>query len=55
MIKVDKRTGRVAENNPESLVAGDAAIIEMVPIKPMSVETFATYPILGRFVVIDKN
>ena len=27
----------------------------MVPTKPMSVEVFASYPVLGRFAVIDGN
>ena len=30
-------------------------MIEMVPTKPMSVDTFSAYTILGRFAVRDMN
>ncbi len=36
-------------------IAGDAAIIDLVPTKPMCVESFAEYPPLGRFAVRDMR
>ena len=35
--------------------SGDAAIVEMVPSKPMCVESFSDYPPLGRFAVRDMR
>ena len=35
---------------PKTIKNGDAAIVEMAPSKPMSVEAFSNYPPLGRFV-----
>jgi len=51
--KIDRRTGTVIEQNPKSLKTGDAAKVNMIPSKPMCVESFAEYPPLGRFVVRD--
>jgi elongation factor 1-alpha len=51
--KLDRRTGKELERNPKSIKRGDAAIVLLVPIKPMVVETFMEYPALGRFVVRD--
>lgn len=36
-------------------LAGDAAIVKMVPSKPMCVESFTDYPPLGRFAVRDMR
>ena len=35
--------------------SGDAAIITLVPSKPMCVEAFADFPPLGRFAVRDMR
>lgn len=53
--KVDRRTGAVVEKDPKSIKNGDAAIVKLVPSKPMSVETFTEYPPLGRFAVRDMR
>lgn len=45
--KLDRRTGKKLEDQPQMLVSGDAATVKMVPIKPMCVESFFTYPPLG--------
>lgn len=45
--KLDRRTGKKLEEQPQTLVSGDAATVKMVPIKPMCVESFFTYPPLG--------
>jgi len=53
--KVDKRTGAVMEEEPQCIKSQDAAMVELVPMKPMVVETFATYAPLGRFAVRDMR
>ena len=53
--KVDKRTGAVVEEEPQNIKSQDAALVELVPTKPMVVETFATYAPLGRFAVRDMR
>ena len=53
--KVDKRTGAVTEDEPQNIKSQDAAMVELVPTKPMVVETFATYAPLGRFAVRDMR
>ena len=35
--------------------SGDAAIITLIPSKPMCVEAFSEYPPLGRFAVRDMK
>jgi len=52
---IDKRNGKVTELNPKSIKSGQAAIVEMVPSKPMCVEAFSEYPPLGRFAVRDMR
>lgn len=47
--KIDRRSGKKLEDNPKSLKSGDAAIVEMIPGKPMCVESFSEYPPLGKF------
>ena len=53
--KMDRRTGQVLEEKPESIKTGDAAMVVLVPQKPMCVETFSAYPPLGRFAVRDMR
>jgi elongation factor 1-alpha len=53
--KIDKRTGQVTENEPPFVKNGEAAIVNMIPSKPMCVETYAEYPPLGRFAVRDMR
>jgi elongation factor 1-alpha len=52
---MDRRTGKVAEENPQSIKNGDAAMVLMTPSKPMVVETFKQYAPLGRFAVRDMR
>jgi len=52
---IDKRTGKKKEDDPKSIKTGDAAMVEMVPSKPMCVEAFSEYPPLGRFAVRDMR
>lgn len=53
--KVDRRTGAVLEEEPKAIKAGEAAIIKLVPSKPMCVEQFSSFPPLGRFAVRDMR
>jgi len=61
--KIDRRTGKEMENlnaegepcAPEFIKNNDAAIVELVPSKPMCVESFAEFPPLGRFAVRDMR
>jgi elongation factor 1-alpha len=53
--KMDKRTGKVTEEFPKSIKSQDAAIVKMIPSKPMVVESFADFPPLGRFAVRDMK
>ncbi|XP_065059581.1 elongation factor 1-alpha-like [Rhopilema esculentum] len=53
--KIDRRSGKKLEENPQKVKSGDAAMIKLVPSKPMCVETFSEYPPLGRFAVRDMK
>ncbi|KAF7999980.1 hypothetical protein OXX79_000887 [Metschnikowia pulcherrima] len=53
--KIDRRTGKSLESEPKFVKSGDAAIVKMVPTKPMCVEAFTDYPPLGRFAVRDMR
>ena len=53
--KIDRRTGKSIENAPKFIKSGDAAIVKMIPSKPMCVEAFSDYPPLGRFAVRDMR
>jgi len=53
--KCDRRSGKTLEENPKALKSGDAGIVELIPSKPMCVESFSDYPPLGRFAVRDMR
>merc|ERR1711992_437926 len=53
--KCDRRSGKKLEDNPKFVKSGDAAMVDMIPSKPMCVESFADYPPLGRFAVRDMK
>jgi len=53
--KVDRRTAKVIEETPQSIKSGDAAMVKLVPSKPMCCENFKDYPPLGRFAVRDMK
>ena len=53
--KIDRRTGKVTEEEPKEIKNGDAGMIKMVPTKPLVVENYAEYPPLGRFAVRDMK
>ncbi|ADI32742.1 translation elongation factor EF-1 subunit alpha [Staphylothermus hellenicus] len=53
--KLDPRTGKVVEENPQFLKMGDAAIVRFKPIKPLVVEKYSDFPPLGRFAMRDMG
>jgi len=53
--KIDRRSGKKIEDAPKFVKSGDAAIVKMIPSKPMCVEAFTDYPPLGRFAVRDMR
>merc|ERR1712156_1219040 len=53
--KIDRRSGKKIEDNPSKIKSGDAAIVQMIPSKPMCVEPFQQYAPLGRFAVRDMR
>jgi elongation factor 1-alpha len=53
--KIDRRSGKKIEDAPKFVKSGDAAIVKMIPTKPMCVESFTEYPPLGRFAVRDMR
>jgi len=55
LTKVDRRSGKELEKEPKNIKNGDAAIVKLIPTKPLCVETFTEYPPLGRFAVRDMR
>jgi elongation factor 1-alpha len=53
--KIDRRNGKVLEDNPAFVKNGDSALIVVKPTKPLCCEVFAEYPPLGRFAVRDMK
>merc|ERR1712194_662063 len=53
--KIDRRSGKKMEDNPKFVKSGDAAIVDMIPSKPMCVESFQQYAPRGRFAVRDMR
>merc|ERR1712180_539537 len=53
--KIDRRSGKVLEEEPKMVKTGDAAMVNLIPSKPMCVESFADYQPLGRFAVRDMR
>jgi len=55
MAKLDPKTGAVKEENPAFIKAGDAAIIKVMPTKPMVIEKVKEIPQMGRFAIRDMG
>ncbi|MEM3279461.1 MAG: translation elongation factor EF-1 subunit alpha, partial [Fervidicoccaceae archaeon] len=53
--KLDPRTGKEAEKNPQMIKTGDSAIVKFAPIKQMVIEKFSEFPQLGRFAMRDMG
>jgi len=52
---INKRNGEVLEESPKFVKSGQAAMVEMMPSKPLCVEAFSKYAPLGRFAVRDMR
>ncbi len=53
--KIDPKTGQVVAENPDFIKAGDAALVECEPSKPMVIESFKEIPPMGRFAIRDMG
>lgn len=53
--KMDPKTGKVLETNPPFVKSGDVCLVEMIPMKPLVVESFAEFASLGRFAIRDMK
>jgi len=53
--KMDRRSGKTLEAAPKFIKSGDAAMVKLIPTKPLCVESFQEYPPLGRFAVRDMR
>ena len=53
--KLDPKTGQVKEENPDFIKTGDAAIVRIVPTRPMVIEPSKKIPQLGRFAIRDMG
>jgi len=53
--KIDPRSGQVVEEKPSFLKTGDAALVRMEPLHPISLESYTDFPELGRFAVRDMG
>ncbi|MCD6428033.1 MAG: translation elongation factor EF-1 subunit alpha [Desulfurococcales archaeon] len=53
--KLDPKTGKIAEKNPQFIRPGESAVIKFKPIKPMVVEKYSDFPQLGRFAMRDMG
>ncbi|MEF8800397.1 MAG: translation elongation factor EF-1 subunit alpha [Halolamina sp.] len=53
--KLDPSTGEVAEENPDFIKSGDAAVVTVRPQKPISIEPSGDIPELGSFAIRDMG
>jgi elongation factor 1-alpha len=53
--KIDPRSGQAVEEKPTFLKTGDAALVRMEPLHPISLESYNDFPELGRFAVRDMG
>lgn len=53
--KIDQRTMKPTEENPEKAKKGECIMAEIKPTKPMCVEAYTDFPALGRFAVRDMK
>lgn len=53
--KTDRHSGKKLDDGPKFLKSGDAAIVDVVPGKPMCGKSSSDYPPLGPFAVHDMR
>ncbi|MEM0127180.1 MAG: translation elongation factor EF-1 subunit alpha [Thermoplasmatales archaeon] len=52
---IDPRQGTTKEDHPQHIKTGDAAVVKIVPTKPMVIEKMSDFPPLARFAVRDMG
>jgi elongation factor 1-alpha len=53
--KIDPKTGATIQENPDMLKSGDAAIIKIQPMQPVSLEKQSDFPQLAKFAIRDMG
>ncbi|AWR97191.1 translation elongation factor EF-1 subunit alpha [Acidianus sulfidivorans JP7] len=53
--KLDPKTGKEVEKNPQFIKQGDIAVVKFKPIKPLCAEKYNEFPALGRFAMRDMG
>ena len=53
--KIDPASGEVAEESPDFIQSGDAAVVTVRPQKPLSIEPSSEIPELGSFAIRDMG
>jgi elongation factor 1-alpha len=53
--KIDPKTGATVAENPDMLKSGDAAVIKVEPVHPVSIEKQADIPQLAKFAIRDMG
>lgn len=49
--KIDPQSGHITERNPCKVKTGDAALVKILPLNPICVESYSQFPYLGRFFI----
>ncbi len=52
---LDPRTGAAKAEHPDTIKAGDVAIVKVTPTRPMVIEKSSEFPQLGRFAIRDMG
>ncbi|MBI4018399.1 MAG: elongation factor 1-alpha, partial [Candidatus Aenigmarchaeota archaeon] len=53
--KLDPKTGGVAQENPDYIKTGDAAVVKIKPSKPLIIEKQSDIPQMARFAIRDMG
>lgn len=53
--KINPKSGETLEENPDFIKTGDAAIVKVVPTKPLALEGNKEFPELSRFAIRDMG
>ncbi|MDP7494247.1 MAG: translation elongation factor EF-1 subunit alpha [Candidatus Undinarchaeales archaeon] len=53
--KLDPKTGQEVEKNPDYVKTGDAALVKIMPTRPMVIERAKDIPPMGRFAIRDMG
>ena len=53
--KIDPKTGATVAENPDMIKSGDAAVIKVEPVQPVSIEKQADFPQMAKFAIRDMG